>query len=235
MVGFMLCLLPFVVLFSIWGTTFDKTDAEMADVPRWFYLVFCLCYFAYRMLDECDGKQARRTGNSSPLGMLFDHGCDAFTVTFCILITMKLLNYGNGMSSILWFSGSISLFHFSNMEEYYIGGLILGKCNPITDLSFLMYFLMLYVTCFGDESLHKPFVSEGKLWKDSPAISAVMVIMYSTYGFMVQNIGQSLYKIFYEERFQNKGRPAKWHQVLYHFVVYWIMVAAVTSLAFVGQ
>ena len=30
------------------------------------------------MLDEMDGKQARRTGNSSPLGLLFDHGCDAF-------------------------------------------------------------------------------------------------------------------------------------------------------------
>lgn len=26
-----------------------------------------------------DGKHARRTGNSSPLGLLFDHGCDAVT------------------------------------------------------------------------------------------------------------------------------------------------------------
>ena len=31
------------------------------------------------MLDNMDGKQARRTGSSSPLGMLFDHGCDALT------------------------------------------------------------------------------------------------------------------------------------------------------------
>jgi len=26
-----------------------------------------------------DGKQARKTGNSSALGMLFDHGCDAIS------------------------------------------------------------------------------------------------------------------------------------------------------------
>jgi ethanolaminephosphotransferase len=26
-----------------------------------------------------DGKQARRTKTSSPLGMMFDHGCDALT------------------------------------------------------------------------------------------------------------------------------------------------------------
>jgi len=34
------------------------------------------------MFDEMDGKQARRSGNSSPLGLIFDHGCDAMTVGF---------------------------------------------------------------------------------------------------------------------------------------------------------
>ena len=37
------------------------------------------------MLDNMDGKQARRTQTSSPLGMLFDHGCDSFSLTFFIL------------------------------------------------------------------------------------------------------------------------------------------------------
>lgn len=31
------------------------------------------------MLDNLDGKQARRTGTSSPLGLMFDHGTDALT------------------------------------------------------------------------------------------------------------------------------------------------------------
>jgi hypothetical protein len=35
------------------------------------------CLFMYQTLDAMDGKQARRTGNSTPLGQLFDHGCDA--------------------------------------------------------------------------------------------------------------------------------------------------------------
>jgi ethanolaminephosphotransferase len=30
-------------------------------------------------LDAIDGKQARRTGSSSALGELFDHGCDAIS------------------------------------------------------------------------------------------------------------------------------------------------------------
>lgn len=33
--------------------------------------------FIYQSLDAIDGKQARRTNSQSPLGELFDHGCDS--------------------------------------------------------------------------------------------------------------------------------------------------------------
>jgi ethanolaminephosphotransferase len=36
----------------------------------------------YQTLDNMDGKQARKTGSSSPLGLLFDHGCDALNSIF---------------------------------------------------------------------------------------------------------------------------------------------------------
>jgi phosphatidylglycerophosphate synthase len=39
----------------------------------------------YSTLDAVDGKQARKTKSSSPLGQLFDHGCDSFSTTFTIL------------------------------------------------------------------------------------------------------------------------------------------------------
>jgi len=42
------------------------------------------------MFDNLDGKQARRTNTSSPLGLLFDHGCDAL-VTF--IFTQSLGSY----------------------------------------------------------------------------------------------------------------------------------------------
>ena len=37
-------------------------------------------------MDAIDGKQARRTGSNSPLGELFDHGCDALS-TFLVALT----------------------------------------------------------------------------------------------------------------------------------------------------
>lgn len=48
-------------------------------------LVFGILVFTYYTLDNIDGKQARRTKNSTPLGMCMDHGCDALGVSFITL------------------------------------------------------------------------------------------------------------------------------------------------------
>ena len=39
-------------------------------------------------LDAIDGKQARRTDTQSPLGELFDHGCDSLSTIFVSLSVM---------------------------------------------------------------------------------------------------------------------------------------------------
>jgi ethanolaminephosphotransferase len=47
--------------------------------------------FLYQTLDAIDGKQARRTGSSSPLGELFDHGCDAVSTSMLVIIINSFL------------------------------------------------------------------------------------------------------------------------------------------------
>lgn len=84
-VGFLFNVVPFVMLFALFGTDFH------GPVPAWWCYMEAASYFIYRVLDELDGKQARKTGNSSPLGLLFDHGCDAFSAAMVTLMFMKLL------------------------------------------------------------------------------------------------------------------------------------------------
>ncbi|VDI68685.1 ethanolaminephosphotransferase [Mytilus galloprovincialis] len=48
-----------------------------SEAPRFVYLLCAIGLFLYQSLDAIDGKQARRTNTSSPLGELFDHGCDS--------------------------------------------------------------------------------------------------------------------------------------------------------------
>jgi len=58
--------------------------SDAGDTPRWVYLFAAFSVVFYTWLDCFDGKQARRTGTSSPLGQLFDHGCDALSVNLLL-------------------------------------------------------------------------------------------------------------------------------------------------------
>ena len=80
----MCTLIPTVLIFALYGMNFE------GPVDAWWCYMEAFAYLIYRILDEMDGKQARRTGNSSPLGLLFDHGCDAFTAALIPLMLMKL-------------------------------------------------------------------------------------------------------------------------------------------------
>jgi ethanolaminephosphotransferase len=72
-IGFIANLVPHVLMAVLYGA-----DME-GDMPGWFLTFTGIAYFIYQLCDNMDGKQARRTGSSSPLGMLFDHGIDCFT------------------------------------------------------------------------------------------------------------------------------------------------------------
>jgi ethanolaminephosphotransferase len=97
LIGFMFTLIPFIILFKDYGLNF-----EQEGVPSQMYFAMGVSYFIYRMLDEMDGKQARKTGNSSPLGMLFDHGCDAFSVGFILMFMAKVMGFGSNLRTLIW-------------------------------------------------------------------------------------------------------------------------------------
>jgi phosphatidylglycerophosphate synthase len=67
-------LVGFFALVLCYGWTASYCPTVDGEIPPWLYLVNIACLFWYQTLDAIDGKQARRTGSSSPLGELFDHG-----------------------------------------------------------------------------------------------------------------------------------------------------------------
>lgn len=87
-------------LFSwTWGIFRYSPDAR-AEAPRWSCALCALGLFIYQSLDAIDGKQARRTNSSNPLGELFDHGCDSISTVFVALsacIAVQLGHYPGWM------------------------------------------------------------------------------------------------------------------------------------------
>ncbi|KAG2386585.1 hypothetical protein C9374_002329 [Naegleria lovaniensis] len=124
-----ICLWISVILTYIHCPTFSET------IPNWVFLVNAGCLFAYQTLDNMDGKQARRTKTSSPLGELMDHGVDAVATTLCAISWICACKQGPTIVSYLICLIGYVPFIFATLEEYYIGGLYLGKFNgPIEGL-----------------------------------------------------------------------------------------------------
>lgn len=69
-------------------------------------------------MDAIDGKQARATGSSSPLGEVVDHGFDTLNCPLSGLIQAAALGLGHSKYTLLAvLVGSWSMW-FSTWEEY---------------------------------------------------------------------------------------------------------------------
>ncbi|XP_055545821.1 ethanolaminephosphotransferase 1 isoform X2 [Wyeomyia smithii] len=76
--GFLLTVVNF---FLIGYYDFGFTAATLIPnpIPDWVWILAAINLFVAYTLDGIDGKQARRTGTSGPLGELFDHGLDSYS------------------------------------------------------------------------------------------------------------------------------------------------------------
>jgi len=101
-----------------WYYTPNLRDSQ--EVPNWVHAVNAVCLVAYYALDCMDGKQARRTGTSSPLGQLWDHGIDCVCLLVHVTTVMAWFRPGGwqviGIQSTLQFAWFIAQW-----EEYYTG------------------------------------------------------------------------------------------------------------------
>ncbi|BGP54451.1 hypothetical protein JCM8202v2_002031 [Rhodotorula sphaerocarpa] len=112
--------------FFTWLTGRSATHLADHGAPRWLYYTFAAGLFAYQALDAIDGKQARRTGTSGPLGELFDHGCDALNTTLGCLLTASALNLGLSWWTVASLVATQANFYVSTWEEYHTGTLFLS-------------------------------------------------------------------------------------------------------------
>lgn len=89
--------------------------------------------FFYQSMDAIDGKQARRTGTSGPLGQLFDHGVDTLNTTLAGLLTLQALGLGRGWWSAVSLLTVYINFYLTTWEEYHTHTLYLGYINGPSD------------------------------------------------------------------------------------------------------
>ena len=154
----------------------------------------------YSTFDNVDGKQARRTNSSSPLGELFDHVCDALNCSIGAVVQVAAMGLGveSKISMLIPFL-SIFAFFLSTWEEYHTGTLFLGYINGPTEGLIISCCTMIISGIYGP-SIWKTPVSAvpglapiwdliyGYLLKDIPGVPVSITLVEFLAGFMVLSL-----------------------------------------------
>ncbi|CAH1390055.1 unnamed protein product [Nezara viridula] len=153
MVGLFINIITTLIL--VWYSPDAQTEA-----PRWTYVLCALGLFAYQSLDAIDGKQARRTGSSSPLGELFDHGCDSVSTVFVAVsacISVQLGAYPSWMFFQCFCA--LTLFYCAHWQAYVSGTVKFGRVD-VTEAQVTIVIIHLISAVFGPEiwSWKIPFI-----------------------------------------------------------------------------
>lgn len=128
-------------------------------MPRAVYLFIAFSFFFYQTMDNIDGKQARRTGTSSPLGELFDHGIDSLNCLWGALLMITTLSEGSGWAGVINLLAPTIGMYFSAWETYYTKTLFLDYLNAPTEGLIVAVMFHLTSGLFGPETL-----SESKIY-----------------------------------------------------------------------
>lgn len=149
--GFLLLILQFFVFtyFDNYFYASDDTHPEYPPFPNWVWLFAANCMFWAHQLDGTDGKQARRTKTSSPLGELFDHGLDSWATLFMPIGLYSV--FGRGEHSLspertfMMLVAVMVMFFTSHWEKYNTGVLYLPWGYDVSQLVLTSIYLVTFI------------------------------------------------------------------------------------------
>jgi len=159
------CTILSAVLLSYYDYHFrassDDTRHSHDPIPRIVWLICAINLFLAHTLDGIDGKQARRTKSTGPLGELMDHGVDSWTAVFIPMYVYSFFgssDYSYGPHRMLLIIWSVFLtFYVTHWEKYNTNVLYL----PWTyDFSQVFLFICSLAT----------YIYDYKIWKSSVPI-----------------------------------------------------------------
>jgi len=125
-------------------------------ITGYIWVIVAILLFLSHTLDGIDGKQARRTGSSTPLGELFDHGLDSWATIFIIGAIYSVFGRNDDGFSIDVFRmfclhwNIYFCFLLSHWEKYNTGILYLPWGY---DFSMVGSFLLFLITAAGGQQM----------------------------------------------------------------------------------
>lgn len=177
----------FPIAMCYWAAWYASSDMTSAP-PRWLCFAMAFSLFVYQTLDAVDGKQARRINQSTPLGQLFDHGCDC----------MACLSH-HSMACCIWMPGAHSWtlwglavlqtgFFLAQWQEHYTG--VLHTCiGPVgvTESQYAVIGLTLFGGIVGPDRL-EALGARGIFGEGSMPFGHCFVLLWVIFNIVLMSI-----------------------------------------------
>jgi len=176
------------------------------EAPTWLYFYCSVGLIAYMCLDALDGKQARRTGSSSPLGLLFDHGCDALNTGLSCMTLCSSLQLGSSWKTVVMAVSSLSTFYAATWEEYYTGELILPEINGPNEGVIIVAGMHVITGLFGPSMWLKTIDLFGGFQLNT---AAVIFSAFSSYSTILMNIKNVFIFLRNHQRIFHSAKPGE--------------------------
>uniref|UniRef100_A0A7C9DF76 Ethanolaminephosphotransferase n=1 Tax=Opuntia streptacantha TaxID=393608 RepID=A0A7C9DF76_OPUST len=166
--------------------------------PRWVHFMHGLLLFLYQTFDAVDGKQARRTNSSSPLGELFDHGCDALA---CALEALAFGSTAMCGRATFWFWVIAAIpFYGATWEHFFTNTLILPVVNGPTEGLMLIYCCHFFTTFVGAEWWAQQFGKSLSFLSWVPFVSGIptyQAVLYTMVAFaVIPTVAFNVYNVY---------------------------------------
>ncbi|KAL4957845.1 CDP-alcohol phosphatidyltransferase-domain-containing protein [Aspergillus filifer] len=171
--------------------------------PSWLYYSFALGMWMYSTLDNVDGKQARRTGTSSGLGELFDHGIDSLNCTLASLLETAAMGLGSTQLGAWTALVPCLAMYFSTWETYHTHTLYLGYFNGPTEGLLIAIGIMIASGWYGPQIWSQPivnFLNLPGLFGNSSVKDLWLVILLG--GFFLGHLPGCVYNVVSARRSQ---------------------------------
>ncbi|KAK6201219.1 CDP-alcohol phosphatidyltransferase-domain-containing protein [Scheffersomyces amazonensis] len=217
--------------------------------PQWALFFYAFGLFMYQTFDGCDGCHARRTGQSSPLGELFDHCCDAVNTTFGAIIFGSVLGMGYGGLLMITQFGSVCNFYASTWEEYHTHTLFLSQFSGPVEGILMIIAVYIITGIFGHEiwsiglfNLNLNSIGLGYYRIDSSIIYIIIGLasLYFNIHAAMTNVSKYYEKKFYDDKEKAKKEIDEAYRGLTPFFAYygsivtlaWIYPEVITTYGF---
>ncbi|KAG2426862.1 hypothetical protein HYH02_014715 [Chlamydomonas schloesseri] len=191
----LITLVGLIVTFIAYGTMWYYYPEYTGEGPRWPYFFAGVSILIYTNLDCIDGKQARRTGSSSPLGQLFDHGCDAVALHVMLsLVQASLAEPPSVFASVAAMSVYLPWW-VSHWEEYHTGVLMYGDGNfGILEANYVLALVTFITGAFGPAMWDTPMKAVVPVFPWDTSVKHAFIVFAMCIA-LIQNYGQ-LYRVF---------------------------------------